>query len=47
MKTLPILKERARSDADNDVRRAAVQELARDWKDDAEVIEILQSQSEK
>ena len=38
---LPWLKERAHSDADNDVRIAAVRELARGWKDDAEVIEIL------
>ncbi|MFM9263964.1 histidine kinase, partial [Tychonema sp. BBK16] len=33
--------ERARSDDDSDVRSAAVQELARGWKDDPELFELL------
>jgi hypothetical protein len=32
--TLPILKARAQSDENPDVRQSAVQELARGWKDD-------------
>jgi hypothetical protein len=36
-----LLKDRARSDEDSDVRRAAVQELARGWKDDPEVVAIV------
>jgi hypothetical protein len=38
---LPWLKQRAVSDEDVDVRRAAVQELARGWKEDPETLLIL------
>ena len=36
-----MLKERARTDDDWTVRSAAVQELARGWKDDPELFELL------
>jgi hypothetical protein len=39
--TLPLLKDRARSDTNDFVRIAAVQELAAGWKDDPEVIALL------
>jgi len=34
-------KNRARSDENSDVRKAAVHALARNWKDDPEVISIV------
>jgi GTPase SAR1 family protein len=43
--TLPIVKERARSDERPDVRRAAVQKLAQTWKDDAETLPILKERA--
>ena len=39
--TLPMLKARARSDEDSDVRQSAIEELARGWKDDPETLSIL------
>uniref|UniRef100_UPI001F2367AD NACHT domain-containing protein n=1 Tax=Tychonema sp. BBK16 TaxID=2699888 RepID=UPI001F2367AD len=43
--TLPWLKERARSDDDSTVRRAAVRELAWGWKDDPETLPILKERA--
>ncbi|MCU0545314.1 MAG: HEAT repeat domain-containing protein [Oscillatoriaceae cyanobacterium Prado104] len=39
--TLPLLKQRAQSDDDSDVRQVAVQEIARGWKDDPETLPLL------
>ncbi|MEG4093074.1 HEAT repeat domain-containing protein, partial [Microcoleus sp. Pol12B4] len=38
--------QRAQSDDDSDVRRAAVQELARGWKDDPETLPILKQRAQ-
>jgi hypothetical protein len=40
-KTLPIVKQLAQSDDNGNVRGAAVQELARGWKDDPETLPIV------
>ena len=40
-----MVKDRARSDDDNDVRMAAVQELARGWKDDPETLPWLKDRA--
>jgi hypothetical protein len=39
--TLPLLRDRARSDKNSDVRKAAMQALVRNWKDDPEVVSIV------
>jgi thymidylate synthase ThyX len=39
--TLAILKERAQSDEDEDVRHGAVEELARGWMDEPEIQAFL------
>jgi hypothetical protein len=43
--TLPWLKECARSDEHWNVRSVAVRELARGWKEDPEVVSILQAKA--
>jgi predicted NACHT family NTPase len=45
-KTLPWLKERARSEYSLLVREAAVQELGRGWKDDPETLSILRDRGQ-
>ena len=41
----PILKDRARNDVDNAVRVAALQELARGWKDDPDTLPLLKDRA--
>jgi predicted NACHT family NTPase len=43
--TLPLLKDRARSDENYDVRMAAVRELARGWKDDPKTLPWLKDRA--
>ncbi|MBD2635363.1 HEAT repeat domain-containing protein, partial [Limnothrix sp. FACHB-881] len=43
--TLPLLKDRARSDKDSPVRQVAVQELARGWKDDPDTLPLLKDRA--
>ncbi|MGZ3433108.1 MAG: hypothetical protein ACXWN0_15415, partial [Isosphaeraceae bacterium] len=40
--TLAFLKDRARNDEHEDVRRAAVRELARGWRTDPETLAFLE-----
>jgi HEAT repeat protein len=42
---LPMLKERATSDSEGYVRQAAIQELARGWKEDPETLSILKQRA--
>ena len=39
--TLPLLKDRALKDEDNDVRMSAVQEIAKGWKNDPQTFDFL------
>ncbi|BDC51565.1 hypothetical protein F183_A38800, partial [Bryobacterales bacterium F-183] len=43
--TLPLLKDRVRSDEDGDVRAAAVLALARDWRDDPDTLPLLKDRA--
>jgi HEAT repeat protein len=42
---LPWLKERATSDSNGSVRYAAIQELARGWKEDPETLPMLKERA--
>ena len=44
--TLPLLKQRAQSDENSDVRQTAVQEIARRWKDDPETLPLLKQRAQ-
>ena len=43
--TLPLLKDRAARDENEWVRQAAVQELARGWKEDSETLPLLKDRA--
>ena len=44
-KTLPLLKDRAVNDEDNDVRYAAVQAIAQAWHDDPETLPLFKDRA--